>query len=67
MFDKFYQKRRDEFPDEPVYLTLCSVLCESGESKDIVIEIFDTYMILGEHYDAPERKEMIDYLVNISK
>lgn len=67
MFSIFWERRRNECPDEPKYLSLCSVLNESGEVKKVITVLFDRYMVEGEDYDEHERDEMIKYLVKIAK
>lgn len=49
-----------------MYIHLCSVLQESGASKNEVSKYFDKYMP-PEEYEKKERNEMVDYLFKISK
>jgi len=66
-FNDFWQKRRKLHPGEPKYISLCHILQFSGEDNVEVNKIFTTYMKVGVDYDEPEFKEMIKYLVDLSK
>jgi len=67
MFNKFWNKRREEHPDEPRYISLCHLLEGSGEEEDIIEKYFDKYMEQDEDFDYSEKEMMVDYLVVISK
>ncbi len=53
-------------PELGNYINICRVLQESGASRNECIKLFNKYMPDSE-YDDSEKKELIDYLVNISK
>jgi len=67
MFNKFWNKRREEHPDEPRYISLCHLLEGSGEEEEVIEKYFDKYMEQDEDFVYSERDVMIDYLVVISK
>ena len=67
MFEEFYNKQRKLEPTEPKYISICKVIQGSGADREEVEFIFNSIMVIGEDYDAPEFKEMVDYLVEISK
>ena len=67
MFNTFWEKQRNIEPDEPKMISLCKILQGSGEDKVEITKIFHQYMEVGKDYDAPEAKEMINYLFDISK
>jgi len=67
MFDFFYQARRDQNPDEPIYITMCFIMQYSGTELDEVETLFDTYMKEGKDYDKHEKKEMVEYLYNLAQ
>lgn len=65
-FDRHFDKRRKNNPEEPVYITLCYVLEYSGEEAPEVYEIFDEYMPPDDFF-LNEREQMVRYLIDISK
>lgn len=66
-FKHYWEKRRLEVPDEPNYLSICSILAESESDEFTIEDIFDEYMVESEDYDKKERGEMLLYLYKISK
>jgi len=66
-FDYFWQKQRNLEPDDPKYISLCKILQGSGEDKEVIEKIFDTYMKEVVDYDVGERQIMVDYLYEQSK
>lgn len=67
MIEQYFQWRRESNPEEPIYITLCFVLQESGAEREEIKDYFHTYMVEGIDYDEEEGGEMIDYLVKIAQ
>lgn len=66
-FKYFWDKQRKLEPNEPKYISICKIVQGSGEDREVLETIFDTYMEVVKDFDSPERKEMISYLIEISK
>lgn len=65
-FKQALDKSIDSEPGWGMYIHFCSILQESGASRNEIIKYFNKYMPEDE-FDSHEKKELIDYLVLISK
>lgn len=65
-FKQALDKSIEKNPCWGMYIHLCDILQESGASRNEILKHFNKYMPEDE-YDKEEKKELIDYLVLISK
>ncbi len=65
-FKQALDKSLEKNPGWGMYIHLCSVLQESGASRNEIIKYFNKYMPKDE-FEKSETKELVDYLVKIAK
>lgn len=65
-FKQALERSQKDNPSWGMYIHICNVLQESGCKRAEILKLFNKYMPKDE-YDKPEKGELIDYLVLISK
>lgn len=65
-FKQALDKSIEKNPCWGMYIHLCDILQEYGASRNEILKHFNKYMPEDE-YDKEEKKELIDYLILISK
>ena len=64
-FKQALDREIDRNPDVGMYIHLCHILQESGETRGGILKIWNKYMPKDE-FLASEKSEMVDYLVKIA-